>query len=338
MPDLPYRDLNGYLRQRFGERVQKITLDAGLTCPNRDGQVGQGGCLYCNARGSGTGAWSRGQSISQQVQEGRTRLGRRYGADKFIAYFQSFTNTYAPIEHLRALYREALDCPGVVGLSVGTRPDCLSDEVLELLADLNKDYLVWLELGLQSAHDATLKRLNRGHNVACFQEAVTRAAARHLETVAHVILGLPGEGPGETAATAAYLAGLPLQGVKIHLLYVTRDAALASLYQSGVYQCLTEGEYVAAVVDFLELLPPRFIIHRLTGDPHPGELLAPEWCLDKTRVLNLIKTEFARRGSRQGSRWQPQINLSPPARGTQPQMEERQVKQLKSGADTEASK
>ena len=305
MGELPYRDLNSYLRRRFGERVQKITLDAGLTCPNRDGRVGQGGCLYCNARGSGTGAWSRGESISRQMQEGMTRLRQRYGARKFIAYFQSFTNTYAPIAHLQALYREALESPGVVGLSIGTRPDCLGDEILDFLAELQKKYLVWLELGLQSAQDATLRRINRGHDVACFTDAVSRAGARHLEIVAHVVLGLPGEGPKEMAATAGYLAGLPLQGVKLHLLYVTRDSALADLYRGGDYRCLTEGEYVTGVVDFLELLPPHFVIHRLTGDSHPGELLAPEWCLDKTRVLNLIKEEFARRNSRQGARWQP---------------------------------
>jgi radical SAM protein (TIGR01212 family) len=310
MPDLPYQDLNSYLRELFGERVQKITLDAGLTCPNRDGRVGQGGCLYCNARGSGTGAWSQGLSIRQQLLEGQARLAKRYGAQKFIAYFQSFTNTYAPVEHLQSLYRDALACSGVVGLSIGTRPDCLDDEVLDLLADLKKDYLVWLELGLQSSHDATLRRINRGHDVARFTDAVNRAAARGLEIVAHVILGLPGEGPGEMAATAAYLAGLPLQGVKIHLLYVTRDSALASLYHTGEYRCLNEDEYVSMVVNFLELLPPQMVIHRLTGDPHPGELLAPEWCLDKSRVLNSIKNEFARRGTRQGSHWRPGTNAA----------------------------
>jgi len=193
--DLPYRDLKSYLQARFGERVQKITLDAGLTCPNRDGRVGTGGCLYCNARGSGTGAWSRGQSITAQMEAGIIRLGRRYGAAKFIAYFQSFSNTYAPKEKLRELYDEALACPQVVGLSIGTRPDCLADDVLDLLASYARERLVWLELGLQSAHDATLQRLNRGHDVACFTAAVTRAAARGLEVVAHVILGLPGEGP-----------------------------------------------------------------------------------------------------------------------------------------------
>ncbi len=304
MAALPYLDLNSYLRRRFEERVQKITLDAGLTCPNRDGRVGVGGCLYCNVRGSGTGAWSRGLTVTEQLKEGTARLKRRYGARKFIAYFQSFSNTYASLEVLRQLYQEALAFPEVVGLSIGTRPDCLADEVLDLLAGYARQYLVWLELGLQSAHDATLAQLNRGHDVACFTEAVGRAAARGLEVIAHVILGLPGEGPGEMEATAAYLAGLPLQGVKIHLLYVIRGSGLAVLYQDGKYQCLGEADYVKQVVDFIELLPSHLVIHRLTGDPHPEELLAPDWCLNKSRVLRLIKEEFSRRGSRQGSRWE----------------------------------
>lgn len=302
MTPLPYLDLNTHLRQRFGERVQKITLDAGLTCPNWDGRVGIGGCLYCNARGSGTGAWARGLSITAQMQQGLARLQQRYGAKKFIAYFQSFSNTYAPLEVLRELYQQALAFPEVVGLSIGTRPDCLEEEVLDLLAAYRRHYLVWLELGLQSAHDRTLKRLNRGHDVSCFTGAVAQAAARGLEVIAHVILGLPGEGPQEMAATAAYLAGLPLKGVKIHLLYVSRGSGLARLYQAGAYQCLAEEEYVSRVVDFIELLPPQLVIHRLTGDPHPEELLAPTWCLDKSRVLRRIREEFSRRGSRQGSR------------------------------------
>jgi radical SAM protein (TIGR01212 family) len=284
--------------------VQKITLDAGLTCPNRDGRVGVGGCLYCNARGSGTGAWARGLTITQQLQEGMRRLQKRYGAKRFIAYFQSFSNTYAPVPVLRALYEEALAFPEVVGLSIGTRPDCLPEEVLDLLADYAQKRLIWLELGLQSAQDATLERLNRGHDVACFTRAVHRAAVQGLEIIAHMILGLPGEGPAEVAATARYLAGLPLQGVKIHLLYVIRGSGLARLYEAGAYRDLTQEEYVSLVVDFLELLPSHIVIHRVTGDPHPEELLAPAWCLDKSRVLGLIREEFARRGSRQGSRWQ----------------------------------
>jgi radical SAM protein (TIGR01212 family) len=302
---LPYRDLNSYLRERFGARVQKVTLDAGLTCPNRDGRVGVGGCLYCNERGSGTGAWSQGQSISAQLEEGMARLGRRYGASRFIAYFQSFSNTYAPVDSLRAIYQEALAFPEVVGLSIGTRPDCLSPEILDLLANLARERLVWLELGLQSAHDDTLKRINRGHDVACFTQAVEAIAARGLEVVAHVILGLPGEGPAEMAATARYLAGLPLQGVKIHLLYVVRGSGLEGLYQAGSYRPLEAGEYITLVADFLELLPPHLVIHRLTGDPHREELVAPAWCLDKSKVLKGIREELARRGSRQGSAWEP---------------------------------
>jgi hypothetical protein len=300
--DLPYRDLNSYLKGRFGERVQKITLDAGLTCPNRDGRVGTGGCLYCNARGSGTGAWARGQGIAAQMATGMERLGRRYRASRFIAYFQSFSNTYAPKETLRELYEAALAFPQVVGLSIGTRPDCLADDVMELLAGYTRDRLVWLELGLQSAHDATLLRLNRGHDVACFAEAADRAASRGLPVVAHVILGLPGEGPEEMAATAAYLARLPVQGVKIHLLYVIKDSGLARLHRAGEYVCLREDQYVNLAVDFIERLPPHLVIHRLTGDPHPEELVAPAWCLDKSQVLGRIREEFARRGTRQGSR------------------------------------
>ncbi len=303
MEALPYLDLNTHLRGRFGERVQKITLDAGLTCPNRDGRVGRGGCLYCNARGSGTGAWARGLSITEQMRVGMARLQERYGARRFIAYFQSFSNTYAPRDRLRELYEEALAFPQVVGLSIGTRPDCLTEEVLDLLAGYGRDYLMWLELGLQSANDATLQRLNRGHDVSCFAHAVSQVAARGLEPIAHVILGLPGEGPQEMAATAAFLAGLPLQGVKIHLLYVIQGSGLAGLYRAGQYQCLGEDEYVSRVVDFMELLPPHLVIHRLTGDPHPEELVAPQWCLDKSRVLRRVREEFARRGSRQGSSW-----------------------------------
>ncbi len=303
MAELPYRDLNTYLQGRFGQRVQKIALDAGFTCPNRDGTRGRGGCLYCNPRGSGTGAWSKGLSLTAQLEAGAAGLARRYGAQKFIAYFQGFTNTYGPRERLKALYDEALAFPGVVGLSIGTRPDCLEDGVLQLLAGYARTRLLWLELGLQSAHDETLRRLNRGHDAACFAEAVRRAAAFGLEVVAHVILGLPGEGPEEMAATARFLAGLPLQGVKLHLLYVVEGSALARLYREGAYEPLTEEGFVQAAVDFLEHLPPGFVIHRLTGDPHPQELLAPAWCLDKSRVVARLREEFARRGSRQGSRW-----------------------------------
>lgn len=303
-PPLPYTGLNDYLKGRFGTRVQKVTLDAGLTCPNRDGRLGWGGCLYCNARGSGTGAAARGLSLSQQLADGITRLTDRYRAHKFIAYFQSFSNTYAPLARLQRMYDEVLAHPLVVGLSIGTRPDCLSPEILTLLAAYSRSHLVWLELGLQSAHDRTLALLNRGHDVACFVDAVHQAAAHGIEVLAHVILGLPQENRADMLATARLLATLPLAGVKIHLLYVINGTPLADMYNRGLYTPLSQEDYVDTVVDFLELLPPKFVIHRLTGDPHPGELLAPTWCLDKALVLQQLKMTFRSRQTWQGRLWQ----------------------------------
>jgi len=303
-PSTPFRSLNAHLRARFGERVQKITLDAGLTCPNRDGRVGRGGCLYCNRRGSGTGAAARGLDISQQLATGMAIMAKRYQARKFIAYFQSFSNTYAPLATLQHLYAQALAPPQVVGLSIGTRPDCLSPEILDLLRSYTSTHLVWLELGLQSAHDRTLQLINRGHDAACFAAAVREAAAAGLEVLAHVILGLPREDRDDMLATAAFLADLPLAGVKLHLLYVIRDTPLAALYEAGEYTPLGQQEYVELVVDFLELLPPHLVIHRLTGDPHPQELVAPRWCLAKTQVLRQIQEAFSRRQTYQGRRWQ----------------------------------
>lgn len=301
----PYRRLSAYLFSIFGERVQKVTLDAGLTCPNRDGKISHGGCLYCNDRGSGTGAAFHGKSITAQLQEGMERLHRRYGANKFIAYFQSFSNTYAPLAQLRALYEEALAFPEVVGLSIGTRPDCLTEDILQLLSNYTRTHAIWLELGLQSAHDPTLQRINRGHDAACFTGAIHQAAGRGLHLVAHVILGLPGESRAEMLATAEFLATLPVDGVKIHLLYVAKSTPLAEVYHSGDYQPLSFEDYVTVVVDFLELLPPQMVIHRLTGDPHRGELVAPAWCLDKAQVLNRIHQTMARRGSHQGKALPP---------------------------------
>ncbi len=304
-PTLPYYSLKDYLQSRFGERVQKVTLDAGLTCPNRDGRVGWGGCLYCNARGSGTGAAAQGQSISQQLVEGIGKLSARYQARKFIAYFQSFSNTYAPLARLQELYDQALAHPQVVGLSIGTRPDCLSPTSIDLLASYSRTHLVWLELGLQSAHDRTLRLLNRGHDVACFAEAVQQAANQGLQVLAHVILGLPQEDQADMLATAKFLATLPLAGVKIHLLYIIKGTRLAELYVRGEVQPLSRADYVDIVVSFLELLPPQLVIHRLTGDPHPEELVAPTWCLDKSAVLQQIKKKFLDRQTFQGRLWKP---------------------------------
>ena len=296
-----YRDFNTYLREIFGERVQKIPLDAGLSCPNRDGTLSREGCLFCDARGSGTGARiQQGLTIPEQMDRTRAFLSRRYKARKFIAYFQSFTNTYAPIGHLKSLYDQALSQEDVVGLSVATRPDCVDQKVLDLLAGYGSTHLVWMEYGLQSAHDQTLRRINRGHDVACFERSVQMAHAHALNICAHVILGLPGEDRDMMLRTARFLARLPIQGVKIHLLYVAAGTPLAGVYQKGGYRCLEQAEYTDLVVDFLERLPPDLVIQRLTGDPVPSELVAPEWAIHKSQNLERIRRRLEERDTWQG--------------------------------------
>ena len=296
-----YRDYNTYLKEIFGERVQKISLDAGLSCPNRDGTISDKGCIYCDSRGSGTGAMiNRGLSIDEQIMESRKRLKRRYGASKFIAYFQSFTNTYAPVSKLEELYDRALHYPDMVGLSVGTRPDCVNKEILGLIHSYQEKYLVWIEYGLQSSHDATLSKINRGHDVACFEQGVRMAKDFGLNVCAHIILGLPGETRDMMRQTAMFLAKRPLDGIKIHLLYIVEGTPLASLYKRGEYRCLERDEYIELVVDFLELLPPDMVIQRLTGDPIGVELVAPLWAKDKSENLRLIRQRLEDRGTWQG--------------------------------------
>jgi uncharacterized protein len=295
-----YCDYNSYLRELFQCRVQKITLDAGLSCPNRDGSRGLGGCIYCNARGSGTGLARLGQSITRQLETGKAYLGKRYKAKKFLAYFQSFSNTYGPLPRLKQLYEEALGVPDIVGLAIGTRPDCVPNTVLDTLAEMNRRRLIWLEYGLQSAHDATLAAINRGHNVAAFVDAVERTRRRGLPICVHVILGLPGESRDHVLATARFLASQDIQAVKIHLLYVVSGTVLEAWHQSGDYQCLTREDYVSLVGDFLTLLPPHIIIQRLTGDPHPEELVAPAWALEKQRNLQTIHAYLRDQGLYQG--------------------------------------
>ena len=299
-----YRDYNSYLREIFGERVQKISLDAGLGCPNRDGILSKNGCIFCDSRGSGTGAFIRnGLSVGEQIRQARGYLKRRYKARKFIAYFQSFTNTYAPVSRLRALYDEALAQEDMVGLSIATRPDCVDRDVLELIASYQKAALVWLELGLQSAHDQTLKKINRGHDVACFEACVLLAAEFGLHVCAHIILGLPGEDRNRMLETARFVSRLPIDGIKIHLLYVVKGTPLVKLYERGQIRCLEQEEYANLVVDVLEQLPPAMVIHRLTGDPISSELLAPAWAMEKSRNLNLIKATLERRDTWQGRQY-----------------------------------
>jgi radical SAM protein (TIGR01212 family) len=298
--DKRYNDLNTYLRGVFGCRVQKISIDAGLSCPNRDGTKAVGGCIYCNARGSGTGAYARGISIRDQILQGKKALSRRYKARKFIAYFQSFTNTYAPLDTLKRLYDEALAVEDVVGLSIGTRPDCIDEPILKLLQAYTRDYLVWIEYGLQSARDATLELINRGHDVQCFIDAARATAGRDIKICTHVILGLPGETRADMMHTAKVIAAEPIDGLKLHLLYVVKGTRLEALYRQGKYHCLSREQYVELVCDFIERIPATVVIQRLTGDPHPSELVAPQWSLKKSEVLARIQDSLEKRDSWQG--------------------------------------
>ncbi len=305
MDRLRYRDYNSYLRGIFGERVQKIPLDAGLGCPNRDGGISEKGCIFCNRRGSGTGAWAeKGLSITEQIIQAKKFLSKRYKAKKFIAYFQSFTNTYAPVLRLKSLYDEALQPNDMVGLSVATRPDCMNEEILDLFQAYQANYLVWLEYGLQSSHRKTLKRLNRGHGVSDFIRCVRLTSDRNLNVCAHVILGLPGENRAMMLETARFLSCLPVQGVKIHLLYVVKGTELEALYRNGALRCLEKEEYVGLVTDFLELLPPHIVIQRVTGDPSGKELVAPLWAEDKTSAIQCIREKMEREDQWQGKRFQ----------------------------------
>lgn len=296
-----YRDFNTYLKKIFGERVQKISLDAGLGCPNRDGTLSRKGCIFCDPRGSGTGAFiNHGLSIDEQITRSQSYIRKRYKARKFIAYFQSFTNTYAPVSKLKSLYDQALDHEGMVGLSVATRPDCVNAEILELLKSYQKEHLVWVEYGLQSAHDSTLKRINRGHDVACFENTVRLTHAHGLNSCAHIILGLPGEDRDMMLQTARFVSQLPVQGIKIHLLYVVGNTPLANLYNKGGFRCLERREYVNLVIDFLECLPPDMVVQRLTGDPIKSELVAPLWAMEKPTNLRLLHESLERRATWQG--------------------------------------
>ncbi|QTA91198.1 TIGR01212 family radical SAM protein [Desulfonema magnum] len=303
-----FNDLNTHLRSIFGCRVQKITVDAGLSCPNRDGTLSTGGCIYCNARGSGTGAYAKGLSITEQILQGKKALARRYKAKKFIAYFQSFSNTYAPFETLRSLYEEALAIDGIVGLSIGTRPDCVDEPILDLLRDYAKNYLIWMEYGLQSAHDKTLRFINRGHDLRCFKNAVNATKNRGIKICAHVILGLPGEQRKHMLETAKTIAQAGIHGIKLHLLYVIKGTKLEKLYQQGAYTCLEQHEYADLICDVLEYLPPEMVIQRLTGDPHPEELVAPMWSLKKSETLTLIKDTLEKRDSYQGKKYESPVS------------------------------
>ena len=297
-----YYTFNKQLRERFGGKTVKVSLDAGFTCPNRDGTLGTSGCVYCSERGSGDFAGDQKLSIPDQFVEVKERMKKKWPNAQYIAYFQAYTNTYATVKRLRVVYEEALEQENVVGLSISTRPDCLPEDVLDYLEDLNQRTYLWVELGLQSSHDKTLEWIGRGHNYAQFLKGLGQLRARGIRVCAHIILGLPGETEAKMIETAQAVAKLPLEGIKIHLLHVLKGTPLATIFQQEPFDLITKEKYVSLVVDILELLPPEMVIHRLTGDGPPNDLIGPLWSRKKWEVLNAIDAELERRDSWQGKK------------------------------------
>jgi uncharacterized protein len=292
--------LGSELSGRFGERVHKLALDTGFTCPNRDGRSGRGGCTFCNNESFAPGSSQR--PLALQMSEGAAVVARRTGARKYLAYFQAYSNTYGSLERLESLYREALAFPGCLGLSIGTRPDCLGPGVLELLARIQDEgWMVWLELGLQSAFDETLDRVNRGHGAQIYFTEARRARALGLPLCCHLILGLPGEGRDRALETHRMVLEAGVDGLKLHPLHVVRGSVLASQWKAGGYEPLSQSDYVEWACDLVERTPEDVVFHRLTGTCSEDLLLAPAWCARKWNVLNAIEAELRRRGTRQGS-------------------------------------
>jgi radical SAM protein (TIGR01212 family) len=297
---LPYYGYNFYLRTRFGRRVQKVSLDAGFTCPNVDGTVTTGGCNFCDNRSFSPSRRVPRLDILGQLDDGIRRLKWRYDCDDFLAYFQPATNTYAPVDRLRQLYETALSHPQVRGLAIGTRPDCVPGDVLDLLEELAGRTYLSVEYGMQTMHDRSLQWMNRGHDHASFVDAVERSRGRGFEVCAHVILGIPGESREDMLATAREVARLQLDAVKIHNLYAVKRTRLGDEVERGEVTLMNREDYLAAVVDFLELLPPTVVIERISGDAPPDYFVGPAWCLDKPAVKMALAQEFERRQTHQG--------------------------------------
>lgn len=324
----PYHSLNDEMKQRFGTKVYKIALDGGMTCPNRDGTLGRRGCIFCSAGGSGDfatslipAADSRSLSpaslspsampsaslIRRQIDHAAFRICKKFGASPkaYIAYFQSYTNTYGPLPYLRTLFTAALEHPDVKVLSIATRPDCLCEDVLDLCAELNQTKPVWLELGLQTIHEDTARYIRRGYSLSCFEDTLKRLRRRNLETIVHIILGLPGESRRQMLETADYLAHQDVQGIKLQLLHILKETDLAEEYRKHPFPVLSMEEYIDLVIDCIALLPPEMVIHRITGDGPKKLLTAPLWSSNKRQVLNAMTRRFKEKGITQGCLFKP---------------------------------
>ncbi|MBA4602280.1 TIGR01212 family radical SAM protein [Thermoactinomyces mirandus] len=308
--DKRYHTWNWHLRQVFGQKIFKVALDGGFTCPNRDGKVAIGGCTFCSARGSGDFAGNRRDDLLKQFHEVKNRMHSKWPEAKYLGYFQAFTNTYAPVEVLREMYELILRQDGVVGLNIATRPDCLPEDVIEYLAELNKRTYLWIELGLQTIHEKTSALINRGHDTACFLEAVDKLRRHGIRICAHIIHGLPGETEEMMLKTVSACAHMDIQGIKIHLLHLLKKTPMVKQYEAGLFKPMKKDRYVRLVADSLELFPPDVIIHRVTGDGPPDLLIEPKWSLKKWEVLNAIDAELKQRNSWQGKKARPRRQSS----------------------------
>lgn len=296
----PYHSLDYELKKRFGEKVYRLTLNGGMSCPNRDGKVGYGGCIFCSGGGSGEFAASPSLTIRRQIETGKQMLSGKRPVQKYIAYFQAFTNTYGPVAYLRSIFTEALNCPEVVLLSIATRPDCLQPEIVELLAELNRIKPVWVELGLQTMHEDTAAFIRRGYPLPVFEDAVKRLRLAGIEVITHVILGLPGEDKKRMLETIRYLNTQDIQGIKLQLLHILKGTDLAVLYERDPFPVFGMEEYVQMILSCVEILRPDIVIHRLTGDGPKDLLIAPTWSSSKRQVLNTIHQSFRLQDTWQG--------------------------------------
>lgn len=299
----PYHSLDYMLRERFGEKVYKVTLNAGMTCPNRDGTLGRRGCIFCSEGGSGDFAADTRLSITDQINSQISLLSSKRPIRKYIAYFQAYTNTYAPVTYLEKVFYEALSHPDIVALSIGTRPDCLGPDVLTLLSSLNKIKPVWIELGLQTMHERTAAYIRRGYPLSCFEDAVYRLRQQEIDVIVHTILGLPGETSQDVLTTMKYLNTRNIQGIKLQLLHILKGTDLAFDFHAGKFRALERDEYLNLVEMCLETLDPSIVIHRVTGDGPKDLLIAPLWASRKREVLNLLHHRMKEHQSFQGKQF-----------------------------------
>lgn len=296
-----YFSLSEYFRNNYHDKVYKLSINAGFTCPNREN--GNRGCLFCSDFGSGEFGGNIENSITKQIEEQKEFLKNRKNAKKFIAYFQSFTNTYAPVEKLRSLYYEALNCEDIIGIAIATRPDCLSEEVLDLLSEINEKYFLWVELGFQTAKEDTGNIIRRGYNNDVFSDAVSKLNERNIKVVSHIIFGLPFEDRDDNIKTVKYIKDLGLWGLKIHSLFIYEDSDLKDYYMENKFPLLEKDEYIKTVCDALEMLPEDLVIHRLTGDGEKSRMVYPDWSKDKLSVIGGIQKELKIRDAYQGKHY-----------------------------------